>query len=100
MCFNLGNNLSVTEYVKKRKNTKAQTSEDEITEYGIDYCEGNESDEISVDDTARFRKMTTQIMKFRTTNVAVRKTKVEFPVTKRKFSFINACVSQKLLSVD
>jgi hypothetical protein len=28
-------------YLKKRKNTKTQTSENEITDYGADYCEGN-----------------------------------------------------------
>jgi hypothetical protein len=45
-CFNHGIHLSVTDvfYVKKRKNTKAQTSEDGIADYGADYCEGNESD--------------------------------------------------------
>jgi hypothetical protein len=74
----------------KRKNTKEQTSEDEITNYGADYCEGNESDEASDgenDDNSEVWKMTTQIMKFRTTNVAVRKTIVEFPNRKRMTSW-------------
>jgi hypothetical protein len=33
--------------VKKRINTKAQTSEVEITGYAANYCEGNESEEAS-----------------------------------------------------
>jgi hypothetical protein len=33
--------------VKKRKNTKAQTTKAKITGYAANYCEGNESDEAS-----------------------------------------------------
>jgi hypothetical protein len=88
LCFN----LCVTDvfYAKKRKNTQAQTSEDEYLIMAPIIVKATRVTKLlmgTMMTTARFRKMTTQIMKFWTTNVTVWKTKVEFPETKRTTSW-------------